>query len=354
MLDGLTGKLVGHTVSTQDEVAGANDIEKTQWETEFLRASLNYTQCQKINVYLTTKLPTDTSYRISPKYLRTLSGASMVKNATHICPGDWGPNKPPATAAPPPPVQAHGKCDAVFSRHRFESPDVYFRNVSGRADRTNIFMTLINDLAHKFKACSLIVKLFFPAGSTAPNSLMNTFEVAIGAMDIRIPGTDFVQDATSTLARPIWTATINLKPVRFPPNLSPLPGLLSLSHVRLAQRVKNPPDYAGIEFIVTRDKITLPVNLAWPKRPVAPWVTWPQEDFHFATTVGDAISKPRNGGAPQPAQFKRSGMVFIWTAGFDRVWTNPKQPVDEYLPSAPTAALLNPEMVSLDPRLDRT
>ncbi len=79
--------------------------------------------------------PTDESFRVHPKHLRHLPGAPMggelMKNTTHICPGDVGPNGT---------VQREGKYQAVFSRHRSDSSDVWRRNVTARVDRLASFM----------------------------------------------------------------------------------------------------------------------------------------------------------------------------------------------------------------------
>ena len=64
MFDCNSGMLVGHTVSTQPEVAGATKAEKEQWELEFLSGSSNYAECNLINQHLIAKLSADDTYRM--------------------------------------------------------------------------------------------------------------------------------------------------------------------------------------------------------------------------------------------------------------------------------------------------
>ena len=97
--------------------------------------SPNYKKAaETINAYLARKYPQYPTYRVHPKFYRTLSGepggGALFLNTTFVCPGDVGPNgvlQPPDTH------------QAVFNRHRWDSRDVVYRNLTGRIDRIYIF-----------------------------------------------------------------------------------------------------------------------------------------------------------------------------------------------------------------------
>jgi len=87
-----------------------------------------------INPHLAREHPQDPAYRVHPKFCRTLSGnpdgGELFLNTTFVCPGDIGPNGI---------SQGLDTYQAVFNRHRWDSLDVVFRNLTGRIDRIYIF-----------------------------------------------------------------------------------------------------------------------------------------------------------------------------------------------------------------------
>ncbi len=159
VFDGLTGKVVGHTVSTQSAVSESSITDIENWEREFLINSPNYKKASElINPYLARKHPHDPTYRIHPKFHRTLSGepggGALFLNMTFVCPGDVGPNgvlQPPDTH------------QAVFNRHRWDSRDVVFRNLTGRIDRIYIFTrplsVLVAECMYHLISCFLLTAL---------------------------------------------------------------------------------------------------------------------------------------------------------------------------------------------------
>lgn len=135
VFDGRTGKVVGHTVSTQSAVSEFTLADIEAWENEYLLHSPNYKKATEIiNPYLAQKDPQDPTYRVHSKFHRTLSGnpngGALFLITTFVCPGDVCPNGVP---------QRPNTYQAVFNRHRWDSADVSFRNLTGRIDRIYIF-----------------------------------------------------------------------------------------------------------------------------------------------------------------------------------------------------------------------
>lgn len=156
VFDGLTGKVVGHTVSTQSAVSESSVTDIENWEKEFLINSHNYRDAfETINPYLARKHPQDPTYRVHPKFYRTLSGnpggGALFLNTTFVYPGDISPN---GVLQPPDTYQA------FFNRHRWDSLDVVFRNSTGRIDRIYIFTrplaSIVAECTHHLICCCLL------------------------------------------------------------------------------------------------------------------------------------------------------------------------------------------------------
>lgn len=143
----MTGKVVGHTVSTQSAVSEACTADIEAWSEELLKSSQNYKNATDIiNPYLAQQHPEDSGLRVYPKFHRTLSGepsgGSLFTNITFICPEDITPTGN---------LQPHGTHQAVFNRHRWDSTDVVFRNLTGRIDRIYLFTRPLSLIASECK-----------------------------------------------------------------------------------------------------------------------------------------------------------------------------------------------------------
>ena len=360
VFDAKTGKLYGHTISTQSEVAGSLQ-EMTEWENEYLSKSSNYADCKTINKELATRVPTDEFYRLHPKWLRMfLAPNPMISNVTHICPGDFGPNKQPgSTTAVPESTES-----VVFNRLRFNTEDVYWKNLSGRVDRLAIFLTDIDKLCTRFEGCKLQIRIWGPRYFARPPP-KSTLSLLLNGTKWPITLDSLTEDTNSTALRKSYTQTVDLKtlakrqaiPAKTP---SSAPGLLAWTEVELQSPfIKCEPSGIGFDLVVQRASFNFPVNATWPPgraditaNPSDANLKWPAEDFHFATTVGDPGSKLRKGvGLSSYAlnQNKARG-YWTWTADMDKVWTNPRQP-PQGMGDNPADTLLNEIMEDRDPNL---
>ena len=355
VFDRTTGEVVGHTASTQNEPGGANQAEMQSWEAEFLSNSDNYKTCDEINKYQEKRVPGHVKWRVYPKYLRLLNGPPTVTNTTHICPGDWGPNKPLHSAVAPA-TQPLGKYQAVFSRHRFGSRDVYYRNVTGRVERNKIFMMPLADIVKTYAGFSVEVKLVGPNAFTQPVGSNSSLVLAVGAYILPIDVKTLTKDPNSPAGQNIYRTTMDLMAQQhvIPPSTGP--GFLAWDKVRLEQKIDNPPTYIGITFTVRRRDFKFPADSSWPPNLSAvtndAGIMWPTEEFQFATTVGDSGGKLRTDAvAGNPVTKNKTGDFWQWVADFDRVWTNPRQPSDNLLPAKLAATLLDPVISNIDPKM---
>lgn len=161
VFDGLTGEVVGHTVSTQSAVSESSVTDIETWETEYLINSHNYKDAfETINPYLARKHSRDPTYRVHPKFHRTLSGnpggGALFLNTTFVCPGDIGPNGIP---------QRPDTYQACFNRHHWDSLDVVFRNLTGRIDRIYLFTRplalIVAECTRRLLSCWLLDGVYF-------------------------------------------------------------------------------------------------------------------------------------------------------------------------------------------------
>lgn len=261
--------------------------------------------------------------------MRTLSGqptdSPLVRCVTIVCPGDIGPNRK---------LQLPGRHQAVFSRHHFNSKDVYMRNITARVDRSAIFMTRLDTLLRDYGACILTLKL---VGGTevfrAPHA-DSTLILTIHSTAWKLQNVHWYKSASSSIRPGLdsWSATVNLTARRenIPKSCLCAPrGLIEWTKVRLVQPVHNPPIKIGIHLSIHRPSFPFPVNKDWP--PDRPAVTtdhalrWPPEKFEFATTAGNTSATAQT--VSDPASETNNGVdVWTWEAPLTNVWTNPRQP----------------------------
>ena len=323
--------LVGHTSSTQDAVAESDAAAIESWANEYAQTSKNFALAVNINRLLESQEPNNELYRVHPKFLRTLSGqptnSPLIRCATIVCPGDIGPNKK---------LQLPGRHQAVFSRHHFNSKDVYMRNITARIDRSAIFMTPLGTLLRDYGACILTLKL---AGKTEafrePNA-SSTVILTIHSTDWTLQDLHWCKSPSSSV-RPglgLWSATaiLTAQHANIPKACLCAPrGLVEWTKIRLVQPSHNPPTTIGIHLSIHRPSFPFPVNKDWP--PDMPAVTtdaalqWPEETFEFATTAGNTSGTPQTGGLSDPATESNDGVgIWTWEAPLMNVWTNPRQP----------------------------
>lgn len=328
--------VVGHTSSTQDAVFESDASAIAAWAEEFAKYSKNYKIAAEINAILKKQEPDNAFYRIHPKFLRTLTGkpreSPLIKCATNVCPGDLAPNKQPQTA---------GKDQAVFSRHRFDSADVYLRNATARVDRGAIFLTPLRALIDDHASCLLTIKSAGETGAFRKPHPGSTLLLKIGPADWPLRGLPFRKDATSAL-RPglhAWSATLDLSARRadVPQSCLDAPfGLAAWSAVRLGQPTRNAPSVLALTLSVRRSSFPFAAR-GMNRPPGRAGVTrgteeeaglrWPGETFEFATTAGDGAGAAQTDGVPTTFEEGIFGRgLWMWGAPIERVWTDPRQP----------------------------
>ena len=334
VFDTATGDVVGHTSSTQDAVAESEASDIESWAEEYARESKNYAIAGDINRLLEKQEPDNRFYRIHPKFLRTLSGkprsSPLIRCATNVCPGDIGPNNV---------MQAPGKYQAVFSRHHFDSKDVFLRNVTARVDRSAIFMTPLNVLINDFENVRLTLMLAGKAGTFQEPGAKSTLSITSNATNWNINGPHFHKNNGPSIPSSIdvWSASLDIAaiPDDIPTAFLDAPrGLIAWTGVRLEQPIQNPPLMVVLNLAIRRKRFPFPVNKSWPygrpdvtDDPVDRALEWPEETFEFATTAGETTGVLQRGGCDVSA----SGCTYehgrwVWKAPLDRVWTNPRQP----------------------------
>ena len=333
VFDAVTGFVTGHTSSTQDAVAESdvNDIE--HWAEDYAKGSNNYALAKDINRLLKKQEPDNRFYRIHPKFLRTLSGrpgeSPLIHCATNIWPSDIGHNRV---------VQAPGKYQAVFSRHRFDTKDVFLRNVTARVDRNAIFMTPLEILINEFDDVTLTIRLAGKAGAFQEPGANSSLTITSNTINWMIEGPDFRKDTRLSIPTDtnMWFATLNLTVIRdtIPAAFLNAPrGLIPWTDVSLNQSFQNPPRMIGLNLAVRRKRLPFPVNKSWPPNrrdltndPTDERLEWPEETFEFTTTAGETTGVFQEGGCGMSAgkSTNETGRC-IWNAPLDRVWTDPRQ-----------------------------
>ena len=333
VFDATTGYVVGHTSSTQNAVAESEANNMESWAEEYARESKNYALAKDINRLLEKQEPDSRFYRIHPKFLRTLSGkpddSPLISCATNVCPGDIGPNRA---------TQAHGKYQAVFSRHRFNTKDVFLRNVSARVDRSLIFMTPLNNFINDFDGCSLTVRLAGKAGAFQKPEANSTLSIISNEMDWNIKGLHFRTKTRPSIpsGTDVWSATLNIAAIKdtIPAAFLHAPrGPIAWTDIRLEQPSHNQPLTIGFNLTVRRKTFKFPVHKSWPPdrpdvtdNPTEGGLEWPEETFEFAMTAGETTGVLQKGGCDISAA--ESGYEhgrWVWKVPLDRVWTNPRQ-----------------------------
>ena len=325
VFDANTGLLAGHTSSTQDAVAESDVAAIEAWASEYAHSSRNFALAAKVNRPLKTQEPDNELYRVHPKFLRTLSGqpknSPLIRCATIVCPGDIGPNQK---------LQLPGKHQAVFSRHHFNSKDVYLRNITARIDRSAIFMTPLGSLLRDYGACILTLKLAGKTEVFQEPDASSTLILTIHSTDWTLQDLHWCNSSSSS----VWSATANLtaQHSNIPKSCLCAPrGLIEWTKMRLVQPSHNPPTTIGLHLSIHRPSFPFPVNKDWP--PDRPAVTtdtalqWPEETFEFATTAGDTSGIAQTGDLSDRATEANDEVgVWTWEAPLTNVWTNPRQP----------------------------
>lgn len=227
----------------------------------------------------------------------------------------------------------------MFSRHHFDSKDVYLRNATGRVDRNAIFMTPLNVLLGDYDACILTIRLAGKVEAFTRPGAGSSVIIAVGAVEWVIHNPDFHKSSSATIPPGIdaWSATFDLVAQKhdIPPGCLDAPrGLTAWTAIRLEQPTRNPPSIVGLSISIKRLSFPFPVNQTWP--PDRPDVTnnpkdaelrWPEETFEFATTAGDTSGASQTDGHPEKFEEGRySQDLWRWEAPINRVWTNPRQP----------------------------
>ena len=248
-----------------------------------------------------------------------------------MCPGDLGPNEE---------LQPAGRYRAVFSRHRFDSKDVYLRNASGRVDRNAIFMAPLNVLLGEYDACVLTIKFVGKAETFDKPDSGSRVVITIGAVDWVIENLDFHTDSGATIpaGTNAWSTTFNVTAHKqdIPTSCLDAPhGLTAWTAIRLDQPTRNPPSKVGFSISIQRPKFHFPVNKDWPTErpdvtddPKDAGLRWPEETFEFATTAGDTSGASQTDGVSERRLGEEDCRQGFWRWGalIDRVWTNPRQP----------------------------
>ena len=240
--------------------------------------------------------------------MRTLSGkprdSALVKCATSLCPGDLAPNRV---------IQSPGRYQAVFSRHHFDSSDVYLKNATARVDRCAVFMTSLDGVLSDYDACILTVHFAGATGIFQKPDASSTLIIASSATDWNIERLDFHKDSGLNIptGTDAWSVNLDLAARRDEIPIALLNtsrGLIDWTMVRLEQSLRNPPLMAGIKLSIRRPSFSFPVSKVWP--PDRPDVTnntvdiglhWPEETFVFATTAGRSSGMSQTAGCSEPA-----------------------------------------------------
>ncbi len=344
VFDKTTGKIVGHTKSTAEEVQSGSIKARENWSNEYTKGTHNYTIIPRINTEM-TGAGFGPEELLSPKNLRCFAHPDM---ATAVCEGDIGPNG----------VKFSGPgCEVVLNRHKWDAEEVVHMNLSSRVDRSALFLSPLD-------------------GSGAAGAVPTELKIIMsGSVAFQTPdlGTRLSIEASSPAAPVTWDVDLGVfTPVSGRPNTfaytvkvqdpiinSKIPpaflknpgGVRSWSSMKLTQNKSNEPDIIGFVLVWERPELAFPSDPTWP--PKNPPVTgdknlkWPRETFHYATTLGRS-SGPSNGMSQKgvmPSPLKKAGPPgpqFIVEGQFDNIWTNPRQPLE---------SMAHPLVEDLDPAL---
>lgn len=335
VLDGTTGKLVGHTVSTQSAVAESSSENIEHWEQAFLHHSENYRlACEIINPYLVGVAPHDATFRVHPKFHRSLSGkpggGSLFLNTTFICPGDIGPNR----------VHYRDQtCRAVFNRHRWDSTDVVHRNLTGRIDRIYISTRSLSAIVNEYAGSVLMIHFMGGAGRFEKPASGSRTVLTMGNDDWEISMNELAMETIPSNGMVTYKYTVDVHKAALQGGISSVclntpMGLANWTRFRLVQSSDNPPDLVELVLIVRRASFPFPVDQSWP--PDRPDVTdnpedmelkWPAEEFRFSTKMSKSleVSQMDDAGSCEPS-LTSDQRTYEWAAPIDGVWTNPRQP----------------------------
>ena len=329
VFDGSTGQVVGHTVSTQNAASEATMDDIESWEEEFLSLSKNYETAKEIiNPFLSAQKPEDHSYRIHPKFHRTLSaspsGGDLFLNTTFICPDDIGPSRN---------LQSPGNYQAVFNRHQWDSQDVIFRNLSARIDRIDLFTRPLKTIIHECPESTLSLKIIGTRGNFKRPGHDSIVFIGNETAESKIPLTGSGQEEAVSQSTVAYRFSVDLSAIisstESQEGCFSLPSsLANWSTLRLEQPIDNPPEYIRLDVIFKKTSFPFPVKEGWPPRMPklksdneSRTLEWPAETFHFSTTIinGMAITE-KNSTRPLTSQ-TMIDEKFVWEAPIDQIWT---------------------------------
>ncbi|KAL6718174.1 hypothetical protein ACLMJK_004262 [Lecanora helva] len=298
VFDASTGKVVGHTVSTQNAVSEATMDDIESWERNYLANTANYRAVNEmINPHLAEKKPGDPSSRIHSKFYRTLSGdpsgGALFLNTTFICPGDIGPNDV---------KQPQNSYQAVFNRHKWDSPDVMFRNLTGRIDKVSLFTKPLKCILDDNVTCSLVLKMTGNRSTFRKPELGASVAIFVCEKIWRVSLSEVSRQTTPSPASVTYIYSIDIS---LGSNTSDktadsplLPSCLAdWTHFRFEQPSHNPPDQAELEIIILRAAFAFPIDNSWPpnrtdltSHSLDESLVWPAEEFRFTTNFSDTAA----------------------------------------------------------------
>ena len=223
-----------------------------------------------------------------------------MKNLTHSCPGDIGPNGL---------LQAKDRYQAVFSRHHFDSSGVYLRNIAARVGRSAMFMTPLSKIVKHFEGSTLDIKIAGQNGEFKKLDTASSIFITIGSGEWEISLRQVAKDVGPRTpdGTNVWSTTVDLSSEA---NRSQIPtpcleaplGLISWTYICLERPQNNPLEMIGLNFIVRMPSFPFLVNSAWPPDPPDiihnakdANLNWPAEEFHFATSVGSTSGQSKRG-----------------------------------------------------------
>ncbi|KAI9675314.1 MAG: hypothetical protein M1817_001217 [Caeruleum heppii] len=337
VFSGETGRVVGHTTSTMTRPYEMDRTDENAWEAEFMADTPNYKALKnRINPKLRSMKPTDPDYLLAAKYTRCILG-SITDHYTICMAGEKGLNRQIVPMAPPQ--------YAAFNRAHWTSQEVIHMNLSGRVDRSALFLKPVHDvltndavLANPLKKSTLRIRFIFDsvfAGAFASPSADGRVVLTTTAANIEwpIPTTSRAVDAHYSRDGNSfeWTLSLNLEDAPAPFKTAP-GGLSAWTSIRLEQKYLKQPTRVGLLATYHRRSFAFPPNALWPPNGVGVSATdaglqWPEETFQYATTgqpfdfpveSTDAGALPRNG-------------VYHRTARLGNVWTHPRQPAGKLL-----------------------
>ena len=319
--------MVGHASVAQNATSESTLDNIGAWERKYLVHTQNYrTVTEIINPHLAQIKPDDPEFRIHSKYYRTLSGkpsgGGLFESTTFICPGDIGPNGA---------EQPSDTEQAVFNRHKWDSLDVIFSNLTARIDKVYIFTSPLRKIFDEFTACELTVKLFGNKETFARPDRRSNFFVGMGEKRWLIASGNRHASSHYRRFETEYGFTIDLAAETDQSNPAPLDASLSLgdwTYVKLEQPFYNFPRSLVLEVKVKRDAFPFAVDKTWPperpdvtNNPADDQLMWPAEEFCFRTTVGFSNTRTQHDELPKPVKSSMENGFHVWEAPIDRIWT---------------------------------